>query len=64
MDEQWAWVVVLVAAAVGETVVLLHPPLSSAGVPMGMERERQQIDRTLTDGAGGGRERLRAARSE
>ena len=30
--------------AVGETVILLHPPLPLAGVSIGMERERQQND--------------------
>ena len=32
------------AIAVGETVILLHPPLPLVGVPIGMERERQQND--------------------
>ena len=36
--------------AVGETVILLHPPLPLAGVSIAMERERQQHDRTLADG--------------
>ena len=36
--------------AVGETVILLHPPLPSVGVPIGMERGCQQNDRTLADG--------------
>ena len=31
-------------AAVGETVILLHPPLPLVGVPIAMERERQQND--------------------
>ena len=35
--------------AFGETVILLHPPLPSAGVSMWMARERQQNDRTLAD---------------
>ena len=30
--------------AVGETVILLHPPLPVAGVSIGMERECQQND--------------------
>ena len=30
--------------AVGETVILLHPPLPSAGVSIAMERERQHND--------------------
>ena len=30
--------------AVGETVILLHPLLPSAGVSIGMEKERQQND--------------------
>ena len=30
--------------AVGETVILLHPPLPLLGVSIGMERERQQND--------------------
>ena len=29
---------------VGETVILLHPPLPVAGVSIGMERECQQND--------------------
>ena len=36
--------------AVGETVILLHPSLPLAGVPIAMERVRQQNDRTLADG--------------
>ena len=36
--------------AVGETVILLHPPLPLVGVSIGMERGRQQNDRTLADG--------------
>ena len=37
--------------AVGETsVILLHPPLHVAGVPIGTERERQQNDSPLADG--------------
>ena len=35
--------------AVGETVILLHPPLPLAGVSIAMERERQQND-SLADG--------------
>ena len=35
--------------AVGETAILMHPPLPSAGVSTGMERERQQND-SLADG--------------
>ena len=35
---------VLARLAVGETVVLLHPPLPLVGVSMAMERERQQND--------------------
>ena len=35
--------------AVGEIVILLHPPLPVLGVSMGMERERLQND-SLTDG--------------
>ena len=30
--------------AVGETVILLHPPLPLVGVSIAMERERQQND--------------------
>ena len=30
--------------AVGETVILLHPPLPSVGASIAMERERQQND--------------------
>ena len=30
--------------AVGETVILLHPPLSVVGVSIAMERDRQQND--------------------
>ena len=37
-------------AAVGETVILLHPLLPAVGVSIGMERARQQSDRTLADG--------------
>ena len=37
----------------GETVTLLRPPLPLAGVPIAMERERQQSDRTLADGSTG-----------
>ena len=33
-----------VGLAVGETVILLHPPLHLAGVSIVMERERQQND--------------------
>ena len=36
--------------AVGETVILLHPPLPSAGVSMRTERGRQQNDSTLANG--------------
>ena len=37
--------------AIGErAATLLHPPLPVVGVPTGMERERQQNDRTLADG--------------
>ena len=35
----------LVRAAVGETVILLHPPLHVSGVSMGMERERQHLSK-------------------
>ena len=35
--------------AVGETVILLHPPLPLVGVSIAMERERQQND-SLADG--------------
>ena len=35
----------MVVAAVGETIILLHPPLPSEGVLIGMEN-----DRTLADG--------------
>ena len=35
--------------AVGETAILLHPPLPVVGVSIGMERECQQID-SLADG--------------
>ena len=38
-----------VSLAVSETVILLHPPLTSVGVSIGMERERQQND-SLADG--------------
>ena len=41
------------ACAVGEAVILLHPPLPSAGVSTRMERGRQQND-GLADGAGTG----------
>ena len=34
----------LVLLAVGETVILLHPPLPLVGVSIAMERERQQND--------------------
>ena len=30
--------------AVGETVILLHPPLPLVGISIAMERERQQTD--------------------
>ena len=40
----------LVGVAVGETVFLLHPPLPVVGVSVGIERARQQNDRTLADG--------------
>ena len=33
-----------VAVAIGEAVVLLHPPLPLSGVSVGMERARQQND--------------------
>ena len=36
--------------AVGETVILPHPPLPLVGVSIAMERGRQQNDRTLADG--------------
>ena len=36
--------------AVGETVILLHPPLPLPGVSVGMERGCHQNDRTLADG--------------
>ena len=36
--------------AVGETVILRHPPLPVLSVSIGMERERQQNDRTFADG--------------
>ena len=35
--------------AVGETVILLHPPLPSVDVSIGTERERQQND-SVADG--------------
>ena len=35
--------------AIGETVILLHPPLPLVGVSIAMERERQQND-SLADG--------------
>ena len=38
-----------VQPAVGETVILLHPPLPLVGASMAMERERQQKD-SLADG--------------
>ena len=37
------------AVAVGETVILLHPPPPLVGVSVAMERERQQND-SLADG--------------
>ena len=40
---------VAASVAVGETVILLHPPLPSVGVSIWMERERQQTD-SLADG--------------
>ena len=40
----------LVMLAVGDTVMLLHPPLPLVGVSIAMESERQQNDRTLADG--------------
>ena len=36
--------------AVGETALLLHPPLPLVGVSTGMERGCQHNDRTLADG--------------
>ena len=36
--------------AVGETVILLHPPLPLGGASIGTERGCQQNDRTLADG--------------
>ena len=38
------------AKAVGEAAILLHPPPPSVGVSIGMDRGRQQKDRTLADG--------------
>ena len=35
--------------AVDETVILLHPPLPSAGLSIAMKRERPQNDRTLVN---------------
>ena len=43
----------LVTAAVGETVILLHPPPPSVDVSIAMKRERQQND-SLADGVGDG----------
>ena len=40
---------VAVSVAVGETVILLHPPLPFAVFSIAMERERQQND-SLADG--------------
>ena len=37
--------------AVREAVIPLHPPLPLVGVPIGMERERQQND-SIADGQG------------
>ena len=37
--------------AIGETVILLHPPLPLVGVSIDMARERQQND-SLADGYG------------
>ena len=37
-------------ARVGETVILLHPPLTLVGILIGMRRRRQQNGRTLADG--------------
>ena len=42
-------VATLVLVAVGETVILLHPPLILAGVSIGMEMGCQQND-SLADG--------------
>ena len=39
-----------VLLAVGETGILLYPPLPLAGVSIGMEKGCQQTDRTLADG--------------
>ena len=38
-------------AAVGETFILLHPPLPLLGVSTAMERERQQHDSLAAKGA-------------
>ena len=38
-----------VSVAVGETVILLHPPLPLVGVSIAIERERHQND-SLADG--------------
>ena len=54
---QVAWVLiglsvvgnVAAIAAVGETAILLHPPLPLVGVSIAMERERPQND-SLADG--------------
>ena len=35
---------------VGEAVILTHPPLTSVGVSIGMEKGCQQNDRTLANG--------------
>ena len=40
---------VAASVAIGETIILLHPPLPSVGVSIWMERERQQTD-SLADG--------------
>ena len=34
----------LAGLAIGETVILLHPPLPLVGVSIAMERDRQQND--------------------
>ena len=36
--------------AVGETVILLHPPVPLSGVSMGINRGCRQNDRSLADG--------------
>ena len=49
LQDTSATVHVQAGAAVGETVILLHPPLPLVAVSIAMERERQQND-SLADG--------------